>query len=105
VVGGQSVVRDDEVSAEILGRVVLEAARGRHPALALREAVLAHLTEHPPGRRAPPSRWANLTVWTSQPRCQREQHRTIVAALDNHAVAHEGRQVRAGGLQEGLQTV
>ena len=67
VVGGQSEVRDDEVSAEILGRVVLEAARGRHPALALREAVLAHLTEHPPGRRAPPSRWANLTVWTSQP--------------------------------------
>ncbi len=67
VLGGQSVVDDDEVAAGILARVTLDAARGRHPALGLRAAVMAHLAATPADRSAPPAQWANLSVWTSRP--------------------------------------
>jgi hypothetical protein len=66
VLGGQSFVHD-ETSARILATVTLEAALGRHPALALRDAIRQHLERHPSDRDALPSQWANLTVWTSRP--------------------------------------
>jgi len=76
VIGGQSVVDDDEKTAAILARVVLDTVRGRHPALALRDAVLTHLASHPDDRKRQPAQWANLTVWTSQPPSARPASRT-----------------------------
>jgi PDZ domain/CHAT domain len=67
VIGGQANVDNDEVSAAILAGVVLEAAAGRHPALALHAAVRRHLAAVPGDRHAPPAQWANLTAWTTQP--------------------------------------
>jgi CHAT domain/PDZ domain/Clp amino terminal domain, pathogenicity island component len=66
VLGGQSRVDNDETSAQILARVTLEAALGRHPALTLRNAIRDHLAIRPADRDAPPAQWANMTVWTSQ---------------------------------------
>jgi PDZ domain/CHAT domain len=66
VLGGQSAVDNDETSALILARVLVDAALGRHPALALREAVREHLVACPADRDAPPAQWANMTVWTSR---------------------------------------
>jgi len=67
VLGGQSVIDNDETSAHILAKVTLETALGRHPALALRDAVAAHLAARPEDRHAHPYKWANMTVWTSLP--------------------------------------
>ncbi|MGH3292963.1 MAG: CHAT domain-containing protein [Trebonia sp.] len=67
VLGGQSRVDNDQTSARILAQVTLEATVGRHPALALHDAIVRHLAAEPTHRVAPPAQWANMTVWTSQP--------------------------------------
>lgn len=67
VLGGQSRVDNDQTSARILAQVTLEATAGRHPALALHDAIVRHLAAEPAHRVAPPAQWANMTVWSSQP--------------------------------------
>jgi hypothetical protein len=67
VVGGQAPVDNDDTSASLLADVVLRTANGDHPSAALRAAVQAHLAAHPLDRGEPPSQWATLVVWTTNP--------------------------------------
>ena len=89
VLGGQSVVDNDLTSADILARVTLDAARGQHPALTLRRAVLAHLARNPADRDAPPAQWSNLIVWTSRPPASTTPETPAWKSWTTHATARE----------------